>query len=128
MNQYLKIWHIPTNQCGHITILFTTRRRKRVTFIHIAAINKADYSNGNGNQGSGNSENSSNRAKVINSDGEEEYDVNDDYGAVVDDDDDDENEDVVGGLEIWYSLIFCSDLLFYYLFAFIVSCFLFLVF
>ncbi|KGR13786.1 hypothetical protein MEM_02215 [Candida albicans L26] len=76
------------------------KKKKRVTFIHIAAINKADYSNGNGNQGSGNSENSSNRAKVINSDGEEEYDVNDDYGAVVDDDDDDENEDVVGGLEI----------------------------
>ena len=84
-----------------ILLFYLQQEEERVTFIHIAAINKADYSNGNGNQGSGNSENSSNRAKVINSDGEEEYDVNDDYGAVVDDDDDDdENEDVVGGLEI----------------------------
>ena len=76
------------------------KKKKRVTFIHIAAINKADYSNGNGIKVQEIQKNSSNRAKVINSDGEEEYDVNDDYGAVVDDDDDDENEDVVGGLEI----------------------------
>ncbi|EMG49898.1 hypothetical protein G210_5197 [Candida maltosa Xu316] len=73
------------------------KKKKRVTFIHIAAINKVHYSSVNANQ---NSSKSKNGSKVINpDDDEEEYDVNE-----VDDDEynetEEENADVVGNLEI----------------------------
>ncbi|RCK67336.1 Repressor of RNA polymerase III transcription MAF1 [Candida viswanathii] len=81
------------------------KKKKRVTFIHIAAINKAHYSNVNASQSSENSKDPSKSARVINHGDEEEYDENDDYGSndidqVVEDDDDDEDDDVVGDLEI----------------------------
>lgn len=86
------------------------KKKKRVTFIHIAAINKAHYSNINANKSTDDSSNDSKNAKVIKHGGDdEEYDENDDYGsndldqAIEDDEydvEDDENVDVVGDLEI----------------------------
>lgn len=83
------------------------KKKKRVTFIHIAAINKAHYSNINANQSAQNSNNDSKNAKVIKHGGDdEEYDENDDYGSneldqdVEDEEEVDEDDDVVGDLEI----------------------------
>ncbi|EGW32899.1 uncharacterized protein SPAPADRAFT_150258 [Spathaspora passalidarum NRRL Y-27907] len=78
------------------------KKKKRVTFLHLTAINKAHYSNVNANKEFEQKKKSQND-KIITGDDEEEYDENDEYMdssevAIIDEEDD--NTDVVGDLEI----------------------------
>lgn len=81
------------------------KKKKRVTFLHLTAINKAHYSHINSKI---EVDDKRNRDKIIvhPDEDEEEYDENDEYVAdddeavIIEDDYGDENSDVVGSIEI----------------------------
>ncbi|CAK9439654.1 uncharacterized protein LODBEIA_P37540 [Lodderomyces beijingensis] len=76
------------------------KKKKRVTFLHLTAINKAHFANVNAKS---NRKTSSSDPVISGGDDEEEYDENDEYAnneEFVADSNPEENGDVVGDLEI----------------------------